>query len=280
MTLDILHLPLPEGGYGPWMPDVYLLTAYASSLWRYLQQPTHFGLHQRTVLRDWPEYKGVVHTVQQVPLLQLSPCAVRGAPWLAYSVKAVSELYKLRSGLSLEWNSIASAPLYNSRLLTVKNQTVTCRYFISRCVLRVRDLVDTDSWSHLLTAESRGHHKLRPSFWDKLSAILPALVRSWESHLLVSGLSEPHDMEGGLQLSPLSQGVACSLRADRRQDPATRRAFHRMRLPPQDLDFIHTALWKKLVVGVRLHSIFPSVPPTCSICGAREDVYHRVKACS
>ena len=87
-------------------------------------------------------------------------------------------------------------------------------------------------------------------------------------------------MEGGLSLSALSQGVACSLRADRRQDPATWRAFHRLRLPPQDLDFIHTALWKKLAVGVRLHSIFPSIPPTRSVCGAWEDVYHRVKACS
>ena len=48
-----------------------------------------------------------------------------------------------------------------------------------------------------------------------------ALVRSWESHLPVNGLPQPHDMEGGLLLSPLSQGVACSLRVDRRQDPAT-----------------------------------------------------------
>ena len=96
--------------------------------------------------------------------MQLSLCAVRGAPWLVYSVKAVSELNKLRSGLSLEWNSIASAPLRNSRLLTVKNQMVTCRYFILRSVLRVRDLVDTGSSSHLLTTESRGHRKLRLSF--------------------------------------------------------------------------------------------------------------------
>ena len=176
VTLDILHLPLTKGGYGPRMPDVYLLTAHASNFLRYLQQPSRFGLHQRTVLRDWLEYKGIVHTVQQLPLLQLSPCAVWGAPWLAYSVKAVSELNKLRSGLSLEWHSIASAPLWNSCLLTVRNQTSMCRYFISRSVLRVRDLVDMDSWSHLLAAESQGHCKLRLPFWDKLSTILPALV--------------------------------------------------------------------------------------------------------
>ena len=29
VTLNILHLPLTEGGYGLWMPDVYLLTAHA-----------------------------------------------------------------------------------------------------------------------------------------------------------------------------------------------------------------------------------------------------------
>ena len=69
VTLDILHLPLTEGRYGLWMTDVYLLAAHASSFWRYLQRPTRFGLHQRTVLREWMEYKGIIHTVQQLPLL-------------------------------------------------------------------------------------------------------------------------------------------------------------------------------------------------------------------
>ena len=36
VTLDILLLPLTKGRYGLWMPDVYLLTAHASSFWRYL----------------------------------------------------------------------------------------------------------------------------------------------------------------------------------------------------------------------------------------------------
>ena len=31
--------------------------------------------------------------------------------------------------------------------------------------------------------------------------------------------------------------------------------------------------------AVRLHSISPNVPPTCSVRGAREDVHHRVEAC-
>ena len=45
------------------------------------------------------------------------------------------------------------------------------------------------------------------------------------------------------------------------------------------LIFIHIALWKKLVVGERLHSIFPNIPPSRSVCGAREDVYHRIEVC-
>ena len=63
------------------MPDVYLLTAHASRFWRYLQQPTRFGLHRRTSLRDWLSHKDITRSMAQLPLLQLSPSAVRGAPW-------------------------------------------------------------------------------------------------------------------------------------------------------------------------------------------------------
>ena len=77
-------------------------------------------------------YKGTVHGIPELPLLQLSPCAIRGVPWLAYSVKAVSDLNKLRSSVALTWQQIGRAPLWNSRVLTVGNQTVTCRHFIER----------------------------------------------------------------------------------------------------------------------------------------------------
>ena len=49
---------------------------------------------------------------------------------------------------------------------------------------------------------------------------------------------------------------------------------------PQDLDFIHTGLWKKLPVGQCLHAFFPWVPPTCPFEGSQEDVYHKLNACS
>ena len=49
---------------------------------------------------------------------------------------------------------------------------------------------------------------------------------------------------------------------------------------PQELDYIHTGLWKKLPVGQRLHVFFPWVPPTCPFEGSQEDMYHRLKACS
>ena len=168
LTLDILHLPPADGGQGLWMPNAYLWIAHASTSWRYLQLPTHFGLLQRTILRDWLAYIGVVHSPAQVHMLQLSPCSIRHTPWLAYSVKALSDLTRLRSGLLLTWQEITAAPLWNSRLFTVDNKAITCRYLIPRCVLRVRDLIDSDTWSVRVLPEYRGVHKLKPAVSDKL----------------------------------------------------------------------------------------------------------------
>ena len=51
-------------------------------------------------------------------------------------------------------------------------------------------------------------------------------------------------------------------------------------LPPCDLEFIYTALWKKVAVAKRVHHIFSPMPDTCPVCGAVEDMYHRTKACA
>ena len=87
------------------MPDIYLLSTHASTFWRYFQQPTRFGVLQRNVLRDWLAYKGILHSVSALLLLQLTPCAITGRgggeAWLAYPVKALSEVNKLQGGLSL-----------------------------------------------------------------------------------------------------------------------------------------------------------------------------------
>ena len=96
------------------MPDVYLINTHASSFWMYMQPPTRFGFHRCTILRDWLEYQGVVQIPAQLPLLQLSPCAVWGGLRLGYCVRAVFELNKLRSGVSLSWQEVASAPLYGT----------------------------------------------------------------------------------------------------------------------------------------------------------------------
>ena len=85
--------------------------------------------------------------------------------------------------------------------------------------------------------------------------------------------------DGGIKLSPTSQSVASALRKDTCQDASTWWAFHRLRLPPQDSDFIYTALWKKLSVGKCLHAAFLRIPSMCPLCGACEDMYHRLKAC-
>ena len=185
MTLDILHLALSEGGLGLWKPDVCLYATLASTIWRYLQNPTRFGFVQRTALRDWLSYKGIVHSFSRLPLLQLSPCATRGAPWLAFGVKVLSELNKLRSGVSLRWQDISEAPLRNNRVFLSGSQTFTCRYLIKQGVLRVRDLVDSATWSILLSGRSQGLKKLRGPHWVALRQVLQRLSRAWEEHLAV-----------------------------------------------------------------------------------------------
>ena len=51
-----------------------------------------------------------------------------GGAWLAYSVKALSDLNKLQGGLTLDWRQVGNAPLWNSRVFTIVGQIVTCRY--------------------------------------------------------------------------------------------------------------------------------------------------------
>ena len=74
-----------------------------------------------------------------------------------------------------------------------------------------------------------------------------------------------------MTLSP-SQGVACSLRADRCQVSATWRAFHRLRLPPQDLDL---SIWRFGKIWLLGLGFIPFFLATCSVCGARG----RVSSC-
>ena len=54
-------------------------------------------------------------------------------------------------------------------------------------------------------------------------------------------------------------------------------AWPKLLLPPADRQFIHTALWKKLTVGVRLANWQP-VGTTCPICGLLETTQHALTA--
>ena len=219
-----------------------------------------------------------MHSVSQLSLQQLLPCATRGGPWLAYCVRAVSELNKLRSWASLGWQTVLDVPHWNSRIFLSNSQTVTCRPLISRGVLRVRDVIDESTWSVVLCDACRGPKKLRAPHRSALLATLRQLVRAWEGHLPVQGNRAGLELANGIHFTPITHTVASALRVDRRQETAVWRAFHRLCLPPQDLDFIHTGLWKKLPVGQRLHTFSPWVPPTYPVEGAQEDVYHRLKA--
>ena len=62
---------------------------------------------------------------------------------MAYLVKALCEINKMRGSLTLSWRQVTNASLWNSRVFTVVGQTVTCLYYTCQSVLLVCDLIDT-----------------------------------------------------------------------------------------------------------------------------------------
>ena len=77
----------------------------------------------------------------------------------------------------------------------------------------------------------------------------------------------------------MSANVMEGSKQEERQSEAVWRALKKVRLPGPDKDFIRQALWKKLAVGSRMHSIFPKISPLCPFDNEAEDHYHRFKTC-
>ena len=210
VPLNVLHLSPSEGGIGLWSPEVYLWTTHAATFTRYLQQPSRYGPGAYTVFSSWLERKGIVHTPSQLALLQLSPCCIRNAPWLASSVKALSSLNAAQKGLGLEWQELAAAPLWNSRLLTVSEKSVTCKFLIRKGILRLSDVVDTSAWVAIVSRDWQGSRKLQPHQYQALLALVRRLIPAWEGHHSVQGLPPP---------SPWTRGYS-SLRFRRHWRPS------------------------------------------------------------
>ena len=63
-----------------------------------------------------------------------------------------------------------------------------------------------------------------------------------------------------------------------RQQPEVWQAWQKLLLPPADRELMQTALWKKLMVGVRLANWQPA-GTACPICGLLETTQHALTAC-
>ena len=63
-----------------------------------------------------------------------------------------------------------------------------------------------------------------------------------------------------------------------RQQPKVWQAWHKLLLPLADRQFIQTALWKKLTVGVRL-AYWQPTGTACPICGLLQTTQHALTAC-
>ena len=135
------------------MPEVYLCTTHAATFTRYPQQPSRYGPDAYVVFCGWLDRKGIVHTPCQLALLQLSPCCIRNAPWLAFSVKALPSLDAAQKGLGLTWQELAAAPLRNSRRLTVFEKSITCKFLIHHGFYASRTpLTPVPGWPRSLAA--------------------------------------------------------------------------------------------------------------------------------
>ena len=198
VPLNVLHLSPSEGGIGLWSPEVYLWTTHAATFTCYLQQPSRYGPGAYAVFSSWLERKGIVHTPSQLALLQMSPCCIRNAPWLASSVKALSSLNAAQKGLGLEWQELAAAPPWNSRLLTVSEKSITCKFLIRKGILRLSDVVDTSAWVAPVSRDWQGSRKLQPHQYQALLALVRRLIPAWEGHHSVQGVTPPLPMDQGL----------------------------------------------------------------------------------
>ena len=138
--------------------------------------------------------------------------------------------------------------------------------------LSLSDVVDTSAWVATVSRDWQGSRKLQAHQYQALLALARRLIPAWEGHNNVQGVVPPLPVDQGLQFTPISAALAAQRRADRRQPKEVWQAFRRLALPPQDLDFIHTCLWKKLSVG--------TVSDRCPFDSSLEDVYHCTKACS
>ena len=165
-----------------WLPEVYLWTTHAAMFTRYLQQPSRYGPDAYAVFSGWLERKGIVHAPSQLALLHLSPCCIRNAPWLASFVKAPSSLNAAQKGLGLTWQELAAAPLWNSRLPTVSEKSITCKFLIRRGILRLSYVVDTSAWVDTVSRDWQGSRKLQPHQYQALLAVVRRLIPAWEGH--------------------------------------------------------------------------------------------------
>ena len=176
------------------MPEVYLWTTHAATITRYLQQPSRYGLDAYMAFSSWLERKGITHAPSQVAFLQLSICGIRNAPWLASSVKASSSLHAVHKGLGLTWQELSAAPLWNSRLLTVSEKFITCKFLIwfwFDLVLRLSDVVHTNACVATVSRDWHGSGKLQPHHYQALMALVRRLIPAWEGHSSVHGSPPP-----------------------------------------------------------------------------------------
>ena len=151
---------------------------------------------------------------------------------------------------------------------------------IRKGILRLSNVVDTSAWVATVSRDWQGSRKLQPHQYQALLALVRRLIPAWEGHHSVQGVIPPLPMDQELQFTPISAALATQRRADGRQPKEVWQAFRRLALPLQDLDFIHTCLWKKLSVGARLRAIWPCVSDRCPFDSSLEDIYHCMKACS
>ena len=268
LTLPILAMPPTAGGGHLPQPRTYLLWQHATPFVVSRNEPQKVPALSGQHMMEWTRAFGIELDGRFLPWLQLGPIPWKTYPFLGTSCKAFSLLRKTAPIATPPDGIIPDMPLWHSAWFRdTHNNTYFSPSTIRKGVMTVAQLSGMEGGcSHL------------PRTWEPVYVAGLELLRARPR----PRPSTPDEAKPTFWLNWNNRAMLRFLMAQTpeppRQKPEVWKAWHKLLLPPPDRQFIQTALWKKLSVGVRLANWQPH-ETACPICGVQETSQHAVAGC-